>query len=100
MKKWSELLLESALKVGCGFDSSLHYGEQLKEAGFIDIKLEVAKWPMDQRPKDKKLEEIGIWQRENHLAGAQGISVALFTRILGWSPQKVELVRGFCTAVL
>lgn len=92
LKKWSELLLESTLKVGRGFDSSLYYGEQLKNAGFVDIKLEVAKWPMNQWPKDKKLKEIGIWQRENLLAGAQGISIALFTRILGWTPEEVEVV--------
>jgi hypothetical protein len=91
--KWSELLLEATKKAARGFDSALYYGEQMKQAGFIDIKLEVARWPMNQWPKDKKSKEIGIWNRENLLSGCSGISIALFTRILGWSPEEVEVVR-------
>jgi hypothetical protein len=97
--KWSELLLEATQKVGRGFDSALFYGDQLKKAGYVDIKLEVARWPMNQWPKDKKMKEIGIWQRENLLSGASGISIALFTRILGWTPEEVEVVRSHNSSV-
>lgn len=48
--RWSELLLESTQKSGRGFDSALFYGEQLRDAGWTDIKLEVAPWPMARIP--------------------------------------------------
>jgi hypothetical protein len=34
--------------------------------------------------------EIGAWTSENILSGLQGISLMLFTNVLGWSAADVE----------
>jgi hypothetical protein len=34
--------------------------------------------------------EIGMWTCENSIGGVGGLSVALFTRVLGWSVEELE----------
>jgi hypothetical protein len=33
-----------------------------------------------------------MWAHENIVSGLQGISVALFTRVLGWSTEELEVL--------
>ena len=33
---------------------------------------------------------LGLWNNENLVGGLQGLSMALFTRVLNWSTQEVE----------
>lgn len=36
------------------------------------------------------LTRVGMWMYENFSGGVQGLSMALFTRGLGWSAEEVE----------
>ena len=47
------------------------------------------KWPSNTWPKDKKLKELGLWGLENVSGGLEGLSLALFTRVLGWTKEEV-----------
>jgi len=33
---------------------------------------------------------IGMWELENLLSGVDGFTMALFTRVLGWSAEEVQ----------
>lgn len=46
---------------------------------------------MNRWPKDPKFKELGMWNCENMLTGLSGFSMALFTRVLGWSAEEVEI---------
>lgn len=63
----------------------------MHEAGFINIRKEIYKWPINTWPKREKEKKIGMWNLQNVLQGLQGFSRGLFTRVLGWSPERVEL---------
>ncbi|RSL54844.1 hypothetical protein CEP54_009691 [Fusarium duplospermum] len=89
--KWSSLMNEAATKIGSGLDSGLRYKEQLIEAGFVNVVETPYKWPMNTWPKDKKTKELGAWGNVNLVGGAQGLSLALFTKVLGWSPEELEV---------
>ena len=43
------------------------------------------------------METIGMWNLENMTPALEGFSMALFTRVLGWSKEEVEtfLTRQF-----
>jgi hypothetical protein len=90
-KKWGDLMLEAADKFGAPLDSCKRYKQQLEEAGFVDIVEQVYRWPSYVWPKDPKFKEMGMWTFENLGNGASGLSMALFTRALGWTAEEVEV---------
>ncbi|KAL8414447.1 hypothetical protein RB594_005617 [Gaeumannomyces avenae] len=89
--KWSKLMAEAADKLGSRLDSGLAYRQQLLDAGFTNVVQRVYKWPMNTWPKDPKHKELGAWCLENIMQGLQALSLALFTRALGWKPDELEL---------
>ena len=64
---------------------------QIETAGYISVTERTDIWPCGRWPKDARLKEIGVWCRENVLIGLEGFSLALFTRVLGWSTEEVQL---------
>ncbi|KAJ4137974.1 hypothetical protein NW754_000378 [Fusarium falciforme] len=90
-KQWGKYMLEAAASFGAPLDSCKRYKQQLADAGFVDIVETVYKWPTCAWPKDPKFKEIGLWTYENLGQGVSGLSLALFTRALGWTPEEVEV---------
>ncbi|CAF3457233.1 unnamed protein product [Fusarium graminearum] len=89
--KWGDLMLEAADKFGAPLDSCLRYKQQLLDAGFVDVVETIYKWPTNPWPRDPKFKEMGLWNYENLGNGASGLSLALFTRALGWTAEQVEI---------
>lgn len=65
--------------------------QKLKEAGFEDVQTEAYKLPMGTWPKDQRLKTIGACNREQFLQGLNGIAMGVFTRLLGWKSEEVEV---------
>ncbi|KAJ4250154.1 hypothetical protein NW762_011967 [Fusarium torreyae] len=89
--KWSTLMNEAATKMGSALDSGLHYKDQLIQAGFVNVVEKSYKWPMNTWPREKKMKELGAWGNVNLVGGVQGLSLALFTKVLGWNIDELEL---------
>lgn len=89
--KWNKTLCEAAAISGKRLDEGLRHKKYMIDAGFENVTETRYKWPINTWPRDPKYKEIGAWTLENILQGIQGFSLALFTRILGWSPEQVEL---------
>ena len=83
--------MEATAKGGIDPLASDKFEAQLQEQGFVNIRYETIKWAMGSWPRGKDEKEIGRWTAENTLAGLQGISMAVLTRHLNWSPEAVEL---------
>jgi hypothetical protein len=62
-----------------------------KQAGFVDVHEEVFKIPINDWPKDARWKFTGRFWRDSLIAGLQGFCLALFTRVLGWSKDEVEV---------
>jgi SAM-dependent methyltransferase len=90
-KKWSDLFMEGCEKLGRPANSAELYKSQLEAAGFVDVVEKKYIWPSNRWPKDRKLKELGMWQLENIISGLEGFSVAMFTRILGWTKLEVDV---------
>ncbi|KAM0235101.1 hypothetical protein ACHAPO_005895 [Fusarium lateritium] len=89
--RWGDLMLEAADKFGAHLDSCTRYKQQLLDAGFVDVVETIYKWPTNPWPRDPKFKEMGLWNYENLGNGASGLSLALFTRALGWTAEQVEV---------
>ncbi|KAH7327507.1 S-adenosyl-L-methionine-dependent methyltransferase [Rhexocercosporidium sp. MPI-PUGE-AT-0058] len=82
---WNALMLEASIKMGQPLNNPPKYAEWMRDAGFTD---------------GKKEKTLGLWNMVNTLDGLDGFTMAMFTRVLGWSPEEVTVflvgVRADC----
>ncbi|KAF4920664.1 putative urea carboxylase [Colletotrichum viniferum] len=62
----------------------------MEDVGFVDVKMSLFKWPSNTWPKDPKYKELGDWNNENINNGFVAITMAPFTRALGWTKEEVH----------
>ena len=91
LNQWSENMIKATEAVGRNAKGPLWYKSQLQDAGFANVKEVVYKWPMNRWPADPHYKELGFWCYQNIAGGLSGISMALFTRGLGWTSAEVEV---------
>ena len=63
LAQWSHLINEGFRGNKSGFDTALHYEEQLADAGFVDIGVVREKWPTNHWPREKKYKQLGQCSR-------------------------------------
>jgi ubiquinone/menaquinone biosynthesis C-methylase UbiE len=92
IERWFGNLIEAGVRLGRPYGTEVpKYASYFEEIGFVDVQVEIRKWPFGPWPKDKKMKELGIWGRANLLEGLQAVSMAALTRGLGWTRQEVEM---------
>ena len=90
---WQNLMNEAAVKSGRIIAAGPLLKDHLINAGFEYVTETVVKTPLGLWPADKTEKEVGLYMREVMLEGLEGITVALFTRVLGWDiKDTLELV--------
>ncbi|KIX08590.1 uncharacterized protein Z518_03246 [Rhinocladiella mackenziei CBS 650.93] len=65
--------------------------DYVEQAGFVNVVEKRYKMPLGPWPKDPKLKEIGRWHLLEAYQGLEGWTLALFTRVLGWSYEEVQV---------
>ena len=63
----------------------------MTEAGFENIIVRKFKLPVGDWPADLGLRYIGRYQLVAMLEGIHGLTIALWTRFLGWKEEEVEV---------
>lgn len=91
LREWNSCVLEACEKMGRRLDIASTHKTNLEKAGYVDIELVVTHLPTNTWPRDMKYKEIGMWRCEMLTTGISGISMALFTRGLGWTSEQVEV---------
>ncbi|KAG5800315.1 hypothetical protein H9Q69_000613 [Fusarium xylarioides] len=89
LMKWQEFLIEGSRKLGRPLGDSDKYKDIVEKAGFHNVVETIYIWPTNSWPQDPKLKELGKWNLINFESGLEGVSLALFTRVLGWSKDQV-----------
>ena len=84
--------MKAAALIGTALDKPWRYRQWMEEAGFVNVKEYIVPLPLNQWPKDPTLKELGMWEMTNLLQGIEGFSVALFTKILRWSCDELEVL--------
>lgn len=113
--KWLEqsvkYMHESATVFGKDLASVPTWKERFEQAGFINVRQEVLKvgcdpdfyasrtrmltvrqLPQSPWPKDPKLKELGKYHQINMLEAMPIYCYALFTRVLGWKREEIEVM--------
>ncbi|KAL7274567.1 hypothetical protein RUND412_002540 [Rhizina undulata] len=62
----------------------------LADVGCVDVVENVIKFPLGRWPKGKHEKDFGMYWRQHMLDGAEGLSLALFTRVLNWEKKAVD----------
>lgn len=93
VRKWQDIWNGGLATVGMtGRCDPQKMAEQMRDAGFIDVVVRPFKMPLGPWPKDKRLREAGVYNCIGMVDGLTGISLRVFTQILGWSVDEMELL--------
>ncbi|TID03687.1 Secondary metabolism regulator LAE1 [Colletotrichum higginsianum] len=91
LTKYCVLLLEASVKLGRGYQDIPKLVDLMRdEIGFVDVEIKRYKWPVNAWPRDKRLQELGLWNGENLSAGLEAFAMAPFTRAHSWTRVEVE----------
>ncbi|KAL8810401.1 MAG: hypothetical protein Q9223_002469 [Gallowayella weberi] len=88
---WCKNQVEAMAKIGMELTvTGDKIKKQMLDAGFVDVVVKEFKIPIGQWAKDSKMREIGAFQLVAMLEGIGGLTMALWTRFLGWKKEDVE----------
>lgn len=79
-------------KLGKNWTKVKKYKEMMEQAGFEDVVERKYEWPVGTWARGKRMKTLGMWYREDLLAGLQGFTVAVLTRALGMRMEEVEVL--------
>lgn len=109
-REWAEKLHEAMEKAGRGIQIDPNTCNILRELGFVDVQEKTMKVYHNPCHAGGDDEKIGRWFNLTLTHGLQGMSMAPFTRYLGWTPERVNNFvdkvrheicllrnRGYCT---
>ena len=96
LKRWNELILEAGTKLGRKWTNAHNYRQWLQELGYRDVVEIKERLPLSPWAKGKRMKYLSLWLQHDMLSGLEGMSMALFTRVLGW---EAEAVKTFLVAV-
>lgn len=89
--KWMKGMVEGARKAGLDLDLITQIPQMMRDQGFTDVQAVTMKWPINTWPKDARHKELGRWVNENFTWGCESMSLAIFTRLLGWTADEVRV---------
>ncbi|KAK5941739.1 hypothetical protein PMZ80_005690 [Knufia obscura] len=83
--------IEAGEKMGKTFRILDLQKDHIIRAGLVNVAEKRYKMPLGPWAKDKRLKEIGRWHLLEAYQGIEGWTMALFTRVLGWSFEEVQV---------
>ncbi|EFQ31054.1 methyltransferase domain-containing protein [Colletotrichum graminicola M1.001] len=90
--QWCQLLAKGTAALGTPFGGASKYKDQLREAGFVNVNEVVFKWPTNEWARHPRHKELGTWSHENAMMGLEALCLAIFTRVLLWPREKVDVL--------
>ncbi|KAL9102405.1 MAG: hypothetical protein Q9163_002450 [Psora crenata] len=101
MKQWATHCEEGMQKIGLSLRiTGDDLASKMSAAGFRNVTVQQFKVPIGVWPADPKMRETGTFQLVALLDGLQGLTVALWTRVLGWTVPEIEVFLAKCRAEL
>lgn len=90
--QWWSWLEEAFEKIGKPIPKIDAFPKLLEDSGFVNIRSQMVKRPVNDWPKDPRMKEIGRYSCLNFLEGLEGFTMAPFTRVLGWKPEEAQVL--------
>ncbi|KAF9893354.1 hypothetical protein FE257_011786 [Aspergillus nanangensis] len=90
--EWKDHLIEGSKKFGKIMGMAPKYKQMMEDTGFKNVQQTILKVPFSPWAKDPKMKELGRYQQANMLEALDAYSLALFTRVLGWRLEDVQML--------
>ncbi|KAH0537106.1 hypothetical protein FGG08_006067 [Glutinoglossum americanum] len=91
LRQYFRYVNEAFEKLSIDLRAPSNLSKMFRDAGFEDVHEKVYKIPLGTWPKNPVLKKVGLFQRTNFLEGLSAISLAPYTRVLGWSTEALEV---------
>lgn len=97
LTEWENLWTEAMQMIGMGGTCNPErLVQQMKDAGFEEVTCTLLKMPIGPWPKNKVQKEAGKLGYYNLYNGLEGLSVKLFTQVLGWPIDRLHALIAEC----
>jgi hypothetical protein len=84
------VLAEIGSKIGINLGVAQKFKGMMIDAGYEEVTEKVYDLPLGDYLPDRRMREIGIFQRYQMTEGLHGIAFGILTRVAGWSPESVQ----------
>ncbi|KFY58121.1 hypothetical protein V497_05053 [Pseudogymnoascus sp. VKM F-4516 (FW-969)] len=84
-------LADASEEVGLDLAVARKYGSMMMSAGFENVVEEVFDLPIGDWMSDRRMKEVGAFQRFQMVEGLHGIAFGALTRVAGWTPTRVQV---------
>ena len=88
--EFCNVLADVGQRVGIDLAVAHKFKPMMEAAGYEDVQERVFDLPIGDWMPDRRMKEVGLFQRYQMTEGLHGIAFGLLTRVAGWSPQRVE----------
>ncbi len=93
VQRWQTLWNQAVESIGMtGRCCPYKMKQQMTETGFIRVTVREYKMPIGSWPKDKRLREAGVLNLIGTSDGLSGLSMRVFTKILCWTVEEMEVL--------
>ncbi|OLN88703.1 hypothetical protein CCHL11_01689 [Colletotrichum chlorophyti] len=89
--KFAQLLHSVSEKMGREYVDVPSLKKVMTDVGFVDVELQMYKWPHNAWPKEDRYKKLGLWTQENFGSALEAMCMAPFTRVLGWNRIEVDV---------
>lgn len=92
MRRWLDYAYEAEPITGRTLRPGPRIEAWVKEAGFTNVQVVKNVLPLGPWPKDRSLKQVGRFNWTQLYEGLQAMSLRIFTRVLGWSQEDMEML--------
>jgi len=92
LKQWGDDMPRAGRLHGREPCPGLYLEQWVRNAGFTEIVHKVYKLPVGPWPADQHLKILGAYNHMMISQGAEGFSLRLFIKVLGWTHQEVQVL--------
>lgn len=89
--EFDRLLRAAASAFGTPLEAPADYAKWFEGAGFESVTERIYKMPTNSWAKDKRLQLVGAFERENLVSNLEGISMRVFQKGLNWTPTETSV---------
>ncbi|KAK2757483.1 methyltransferase domain-containing protein [Colletotrichum kahawae] len=92
LRRWNDHLLEGIRRAGRDALSPFGFAAKMTDAGFKNVQQRKYAVPSTPWARGRNQKILGAMQMTNNLEGVQGITMKIFTQVLGWTREEAEML--------